>query len=116
MRVLTTPQEVEVWYILPALRKELAKELKKKGLTQTRIAELLHVTKAAITQYLNESRATTVDLSKIRSQISESAKRIEQGRPLIKELNNLLQQIRDTKMICEIHKKYYDIGDCDECF
>ena len=60
------PQEVEVWYVLPALRRELAKVMKTKTvprvgedgktkehkITQKEIAKMLGVTEPAITQYL----------------------------------------------------------------
>ena len=47
---LIQPQEVEVLYILPAIRRELAKEMKKQGLEQKKIAGLLFVTEAAVSQ------------------------------------------------------------------
>jgi len=60
------PQEVEVWYVLPALRREIAKIMKTKTvprvgedgkkkehkITQKEIAKMLGVTEPAITQYL----------------------------------------------------------------
>ena len=47
------PQEVEVWYILPALRRELAKVMKfDRGQAQKTIARMLGVTEPAVTQYM----------------------------------------------------------------
>jgi predicted transcriptional regulator len=65
-RTWMMPQEVEVWYVLPALRRELAKLMKTKTvprvgedgktkehkITQKEIARMLGVTEPAITQYL----------------------------------------------------------------
>ena len=65
-RTWMMPQEVEVWYVLPALRRELAKVMKTKTvprvgedgktkehkITQKEIAKMLGVTEPAITQYL----------------------------------------------------------------
>jgi len=65
-RTWMMPQEVEVWYVLPALRRELAKIMKTKTvprvgedgktkehkITQKEIARMLGVTEPAITQYL----------------------------------------------------------------
>lgn len=116
MKVLTTPQEVEVWYVLPALRKELAIELKKKGLTQTKIAEILNVTKAAITQYFKKTRAKEMNLEKIKPEIIKSAEKLKEGSPLVKELNALLETVRKTKLICEIHKACCNLEDCNVCF
>jgi hypothetical protein len=45
------PQEIEVWYIIPAIRKELAKRLvQHHEVAQKDVAELLGVTEAAISQ------------------------------------------------------------------
>ncbi|MHA2024279.1 MAG: transcriptional regulator [Candidatus Thorarchaeota archaeon] len=65
-RTWMMPQEVEVWYVLPAIRRELAKVMKTKvvqradedgdmkdhKVTQKEIARMLGVTEPAITQYL----------------------------------------------------------------
>ncbi len=65
-RTWMMPQEVEVWYVLPAIRRELAKVMKTKTvartsddgekldhkITQKEIARMLGVTEPAITQYL----------------------------------------------------------------
>lgn len=65
-RTWMMPQEVEVWYVLPALRREIAKIMKTKTvprvgedgkkkehkITQKEIAKMLGVTEPAITQYL----------------------------------------------------------------
>ncbi len=65
-RTWMMPQEVEVWYVLPAMRRELARIMKTKTvprvgedgkkkdhkITQKEIARMLGVTEPAITQYL----------------------------------------------------------------
>lgn len=65
-RTWMMPQEVEVWYVLPSIRRELAKVMKTKvvtrinedgekvdhKVTQKEIARMLGVTEPAITQYL----------------------------------------------------------------
>ena len=51
------PVEIEFWYILPVLRRELAITLKNQNrLKNTQIAHVLGLTRSAITQYLNASR------------------------------------------------------------
>ena len=54
---LIQPQEVEVWYIIPLIRKELALAMKKRKMPQNEIASLLGVTDSAISQYSNNKRA-----------------------------------------------------------
>ena len=77
------PQEVEVWYVLPAIRRELARVMKTKTvqrvgengkkkehkITQKEIAQILGVTEPAITQYLlkdkgRRSRGDQVEIPK----------------------------------------------------
>ena len=51
--VYMLPQEVEVWYIIPAVRKEMAKLLTKEyGFSYERAGRALGISKAAVSQYL----------------------------------------------------------------
>ncbi len=50
------PCEKAVWYYLPQIRADLARELVHTGMTQSRAAKLLGVTPAAVSQYLNRKR------------------------------------------------------------
>jgi predicted transcriptional regulator len=92
-RTWMMPQEVEVWYVLPAIRRELAKVMKTKvtlranedgemvdhKVTQKEIARMLGVTEPAITQYLlkkkgQRSRGDQVKLPEsVVKQINKSA-------------------------------------------
>ena len=47
------PQEIEVWYVIPAIRKQLAKALVgEHKLPQKQVADIMGVSSAAISQYL----------------------------------------------------------------
>ncbi|MFW9834055.1 MAG: transcriptional regulator [Candidatus Thorarchaeota archaeon] len=92
-RTWMMPQEVEVWYVLPAIRRELAKVMKTRviqrvnedgekvdhKITQKEIARMLGVTEPAITQYLlkkkgRRSRGDQVVIpDKILKEIAKSA-------------------------------------------
>ena len=50
------PQEIEVWYILPAIRKELVRVFKEKGKSGKEIAFLLGITPASVSQYGKDKR------------------------------------------------------------
>lgn len=51
------PCEIVVWYMLPTIRKGVAKELVEvHGLTQSKVARLFGVTDAAVSQYLRNKR------------------------------------------------------------
>ena len=54
------PQEIEVWHIIPAIRKELVVALKEKGNSQKKIADLLNLSEAAVSQYLKLKRAREI--------------------------------------------------------
>lgn len=50
------PCEVALWHILPCIRACLARELVEKDLTQQRVADILGITQAAVSQYIGEKR------------------------------------------------------------
>ncbi|MEF8799209.1 MAG: transcriptional regulator [Candidatus Bipolaricaulota bacterium] len=55
----TTPKqpcEVALWYILPCIRASLARELTKMDLTQQKVANILGITQAAVSQYIGDKR------------------------------------------------------------
>ena len=92
-RTWMMPQEVEVWYVLPAIRREFARVMKTKEvprmgddgktklhkITQKEIAKMLGVTEPAITQYLLKkkgmrSRGDQVEIpERFLSEIEKSA-------------------------------------------
>lgn len=101
------PQEIEVWYILPAIRKALAKSLVNDyKLTQQKTAGLLGITKSAVSQYQKEKRAkSTVFNTKIKKTIKTSAKRIiEEPANLLAEVQELCNIIRKEGVLCDIHR------------
>ncbi len=102
------PQEIEVWFVLPAIRRELAKSLVGYGLAQKEVAEKLGVTEAAISQYLNSKRAKEVEFDQeLNKRIKESAKRIvDKKYNLIKEVQGICDLFKKRKFMCEIHKKH----------
>ena len=116
--MLQTPQEIEVWYVLPALRRELSIELSEKGLTQAHIAELLHITKPAVSQYLSKKRATEVVFdAKVKDIIKQAANSIVKNKNFMSELQKILRYIEKEKIICDIHQRYCkDLNACNVCF
>jgi len=114
------PQEIEVWYLIPALRKELAKIfIKKYGLNQKKSAELLGITESAISQYLKSKRGGEIKFSKKEMNIIEkSAEKIIKEKNAMKEIYDLCIRFRESKVICEIHKSQDKNipKNCDVCF
>jgi len=103
------PQEIEVWYIVPAIRKELARLLTEKyKLSYEKTGALLGVGKAAVSQYLSNKRANKVRLnSQIKKEIRKSAEVISlhPKRALI-EIQRILKIMRKGKHSCEVCRRY----------
>jgi len=101
------PQEIELWYLIPSLRRELAKILvNKKKLNQKRISELLGVTGAAISQYLNLKRASEITFTKAQlKRIEKAADNLVKNENCIKELHFLCSYFKKDKIVCKIHKQ-----------
>ena len=84
------PQEIEVFYVLPAIRRELAYCLKAQGKSQKDIAVILGVTGAAVSQYMSSKRASAMQFNeKLKTAFAESAR----------ELNGELSMVRETQKI-----------------
>ncbi len=117
MLQLLHPQEIEVYYILPALRRELSIALKRKGLEQKRIAELLGVTAAAVSQYLRNKRASDFRFDQqLQEEIGKAADRITSTPVMVAETQRLLSLSRLSGMTCQIHHKVSGISKtCDAC-
>ncbi len=104
------PQEIEVRYVIPSLRKELSKELHRLGHKQKDVAKLLDLTPSAVSQYLKNKRGTLNFNSKVQKEIKSSSKKIINNPEVAyKELFKLTKSIRDSKEICNIHRKYDDV-------
>ena len=101
------PQEIEVWYVLPALRKELALALKQKGLKQNEISKKLGITESAISQYFKRKRANEVSFNKkIKQEIKNAAEKIIKNNSLISEIDRLCRIVKKENVLCDIHRRY----------
>ncbi len=103
------PQEIEVWYIIPAIRRELSKILTRKHkLTFDKTGRILGVSKAAISQYLNKKRATALKIpSEIKKEIEKSADILVKNENMaVKEIMRILTLMKRKKCSCGICRKY----------
>ncbi|MCR4285234.1 MAG: transcriptional regulator [archaeon] len=102
-------QEIEVWYIIPAIRKELARLLTKKyELSYEKAGNILGISKAAISQYLSNKRANKIKLSnETKIEVEKSAKIVfENPKMAVTEMQKILKFMKDSKSSCEVCKKY----------
>ena len=111
------PQEIELHYILPALRREYTVCLKQMGLDQKRIASLLRVTEPAISQYVSNKRAQLVKFTpKMKKEIQDSARRLAQSKDILGETQNILDLSRKEGVTCDIHCKLAQVeAGCNAC-
>jgi predicted transcriptional regulator len=101
------PQEIEVWYVFPAIRKAFAITLMKHGLSQRKIAKLLGVTEAAISQYKKDKRASTITFPQaINKEITKSAYAIMSNQESVfNEIMRVNEIIKQSGLFCKIHRE-----------
>lgn len=111
-------QELEVWYVIPTIRKELALALKNQGIKQVEIAKKLGLTKAAVTQYLQEKRGNEIKFNnKLKEEVNSSSKRINTEFDAVREIQYLINLSRQEKIACQIHKNMdSNYKSCNVCF
>jgi len=112
------PQEVEVFYILPAIRNELAVAMKSLGKPQKEIAGLLGVTEAAVSQYVSKKRGTLDLPQNFKNAIISAAARITDTQSMIRETQAIVTMAKEQRLICQLHERLE--GEipkgCDVCF
>lgn len=112
------PQEVEVWYIIPSIRREFAIIMSKKGMPQKFIAEKLGITEAAVSQYIKNKRAHKIKFNqKTKKEIVVSVNRMLKNSHVITETQHICNLLKQTLSICQFHHIYdHDLPkDCKLC-
>jgi len=112
------PQEMQIRYLFPVIRKEIALQLQNEGLKQKEISETMGLTEAAVSQYLNNKRGNELKLtSKEKKIIKDSIKELTTKKARITEyLIKISKKIGISKKLCEIHHSLEDLPhDCKLC-
>lgn len=112
------PQEIEVWYILPAIRKELVVALKETGKSQKDIAKLLNITEAAISQYTKEKRGMEISFpQELKEFIKKAATEITDPTSAFYQIQRISEHIKHSKVLCTLHAQVEgDLKGCDVCY
>ncbi|MFW9780539.1 MAG: transcriptional regulator [Candidatus Heimdallarchaeota archaeon] len=118
---LVQPQEVVVWYVLPAIRREITQTLiNEHNMPQKEIAKRFYLTEPAISQYKKSRRGQIgVEFDEIiQEKIQDAAHNIavrDSSAP--HEVQRVLKYIEKSGFLCTLHKKFglvhEDCGICD---
>ncbi len=132
-RTYLHPAEILVWYVIPAIRRELTRTMIDKGIAQKDIARMLGVTEPAVTQYKlkksKRSRGDQVEIDEeMKGEIEKSAETIIGAwrnkqedefvyQEMTREVNRIIDLLRDRGDLCEIHREYcaHIKEDCSAC-
>lgn len=99
------PQEIEVWYIIPAIRKEFAFFMHKQGLSQKDIAKNLGVTEPAVSQYLKQKRANKIHFDKgTMKEIEISVGKILKNSNVMSETQRICRLLMKNLTVCRLHQ------------
>ncbi len=110
-----------VWYVIPTIRSELAKELLKLGMKQKEISELLDITQPAVSQYISDKRGHGIKLNDpIMEMIQQFALDLNEGRAnqtdIIPRTCQICKMIKTEDIMCQLHKEKDNIpSDCSAC-
>ncbi|MBU0760222.1 MAG: hypothetical protein ABII03_00175 [Nanoarchaeota archaeon] len=113
------PQEIEVWYVIPAVRSRIAKCLIKDfKFSYERIGKILGVSRAAISQYVKGKRAAKIKLpTELGPQIMSACSTLAKDETKAGgEINKILEHMRKKGLIFSVCGKLKDgmLGDCNE--
>src|SRR3989338_943793 len=117
------PQEIEVRYIIPAIRGKLAHVMvEEKGISQKQAAKILGLTEAAISQYINGKRGSEVIFSEsVVDEIRKSADKVMKDKSsrseMVAEIYRICQLTNVKHIMCDMHRKQSKgLDDCTICF
>jgi len=115
------PCEIVVWYVIPTIRSELAKELLNLGMKQKEISELLDITQPAVSQYISDKRGHGIKFNdETQNLIKEFAKGLVEGkhtqRDIIPHVCEICRKVKTDEILCQLHKEKGKMPtDCDAC-
>ncbi|EKF85054.1 transcriptional regulator [Methanobacterium formicicum] len=115
------PCEIVVWYVIPTIRSELAKELLNLGMKQKEISELLDITQPAVSQYISDKRGHGIKFNdETQNLIREFAKGLVEEkytqRDIIPHVCQICKKVKTDEILCQLHKEKGKMPtDCDAC-
>ena len=115
------PCEIVVWYVIPAIRSELAKELLNLGMKQKDVSELMDITQPAVSQYITDKRGSGIKLNDdVRAMIKQFARELSEGEAtkadLISRTCNICKNVKTVDVLEQLNIDKSELGDdCQTC-
>lgn len=115
------PCEMVVWYVIPAIRSELAKDLLKLGMKQKDISELMDITQPAVSQYLTDKRGSGIqfndDVKELIRDFADDLYSKNAGKSdIISRTCAICKKIKTEDILCQLHQEKGDMPtDCKAC-
>ncbi len=119
MLTMKAPCQAVVWYLLPAIGAELARELGRRKMPQKEIAKRLGITPAAISQYLKGSRGAEVKLgTRSLAEVKKLAREVEAGKAgeteMIRTVCGICRIAWAERTLCGHHMKMHTCATCPD--
>ena len=125
------PCELVVWYVLPAIRSELAKSLLSLGMKQKDVSQLMDITQPAVSQYITDKRGSGIKFNdevnsgikfndEVNSLINDFASELYSGEAkksdIISKTCFICKQIKTSDIIEQLNIDKSELGDdCKAC-
>ncbi len=115
------PCEIVVWYVIPAIRSELAKELLNLGMKQKDVSELMDITQPAVSQYITDKRGSGIKLDNhVKTMIKDFAFELSTGEStkadLISRTCMICKQVETADVLNQLGIDKSELGeDCQSC-
>lgn len=115
------PCEIVVWYVIPAIRSELAKELLNLGMKQKDVSELMDITQPAVSQYITDKRGSGVKLDDhVKCMVKDFALELSTGEStkadLISRTCIICKQVKTSDVLEQLGIDKSELGDnCQSC-
>ena len=113
--------EIVVWYLIAAIRFELAKELLNLGMKQKDVSELMDITQPAVSQYITDKRGSGIKLDdQVRGMVQEFARELSEGEAtkadLIPRTCKICKNVKTADVLEQLGIDKSELGDdCQTC-
>jgi predicted transcriptional regulator len=119
------PSEIEARWLLPVLRALIVSRLLSEyHMTQEKVARLLGITQASVSNYVRAVRARGLRpevvslLSKYADDVADVAYQSQDAQTVAKAIQEALNRIRKDRVLCEVHlllEPGLDVENCELC-